>query len=131
MTFPEYKEKYGIRLNDSQSEAVLRTEGNTLLLAVPGSGKTTVIVSRLGYMIRCLDVPYSSILTLTYSVAACRDMRERYISYFGDEGVPQFRTIHGICSIIIREYERVKGTTAFELFDGEWLDGLADKIEAL
>ena len=119
VTFDEYREKYGIKLNEQQERAVLRAEGNTLLLAVPGSGKTTVIVSRLGYMINCLGIPYSAILTLTYSVASCRDMRERYISYFGDSYVPQFRTIHGICSIIIKEFERLTGRCAFKLMSGE------------
>jgi len=119
VTYGEYREMYGIKLNKQQEEAVLLTEGNTLLLAVPGSGKTTVIVSRLGYMIKCLGKDYRSILTLTYSVAACRDMKNRYISLFGDENVPQFRTIHGICALIIREYERQTGRVAFELIGGE------------
>ena len=37
------------RLNDRQREAVLAVDGAVLLLAVPGSGKTTVLVTRLGY----------------------------------------------------------------------------------
>lgn len=119
MTFSEYREKFGIKLTPSQQEAVLRADGNTLLLAVPGSGKTTVIVARLGYMINCLGIPHGSILTLTYSVAACRDMKSRYISVFGKENVPGFRTIHGICSIIIREYARIKGTEPFVLLTDE------------
>ena len=41
------------RLNDRQREAVLAVDGAVLLLAVPGSGKTTVLVTRLGYMVYC------------------------------------------------------------------------------
>lgn len=115
MTFPEFKERYGIKLTHQQEQAVLRTDGYTLLLAVPGSGKTTVIVSRLGYMMNCLGIPHESILTLTYSVAACRDMKERYISLFGNDGIPQFRTIHGICTLIIMAYERDYNRTSFKL----------------
>ncbi len=119
MTFSEFKERYGIQLTDQQEQAVLKTDGYTLLLAVPGSGKTTVIVSRLGYMMNCLGIPHDSILTLTYSVAACRDMKERYISVFGDGKIPQFRTIHGICALIIMEYERELERTSFELVGEE------------
>ncbi len=119
MTFSQFKEKYGIRLTDQQEKAVLRSDGYTLLLAVPGSGKTTVIVSRLGYMMQCLGIPHDSILTLTYSVASCRDMKERYISMFGTENVPQFRTINGICALIVMEYEKVMGKVGFKLIEGE------------
>ena len=41
------------RLNARQREAVLAVDGAVLLLAVPGSGKTTVLVTRLGYMVYC------------------------------------------------------------------------------
>ena len=119
MTFTQFKEKYRLRLTPQQEKAVLRTDGYTLILAVPGSGKTTVIVSRLGYMMECLGTDHNSILTLTYSVASCRDMKERFISLFGNNNVPQFRTINGICALIIMEYEKVMDRTSFELCDGE------------
>lgn len=119
MTFSEFKEKYGIRLTDQQEAAVLRKDGYTLLLAVPGSGKTTVIVSRIGYMTECCGIPHENILTLTYSVSACRDMKERYVSVFGNSKTPQFRTIHGICALIIMEYERQYNRTSFRIMDGD------------
>lgn len=53
-----------------QREAVQAVNGPVLLLAVPGSGKTTVLVARLGYMIYCHKINPSNILTLTYTVAA-------------------------------------------------------------
>ena len=43
-----------------------------------GSGKTTVLVTRLGYMIYCRNIPPESILTVTYTVAATKDMSERF-----------------------------------------------------
>lgn len=69
MNFTEFVQNYHIQLNEQQMQAVQATEGPVLLLAVPGSGKTTVLVSRLGYMIYCLGITPESILTVTYTVA--------------------------------------------------------------
>ena len=58
MTFAEFKKRYQIKLNKQQLDAVQSVNGPILLLAVPGSGKTTVLVTRLGYMIYCKNIPY-------------------------------------------------------------------------
>ena len=70
--------------SEQQREAVFAAGHPVLLLAVPGGGKTTVLVTRLGYLIRCLGVAPEQILTLTYTVAATRDMAERYRSIFAE-----------------------------------------------
>lgn len=49
--FLRKKEDLGIELNEIQKQAVLQTEGPLLLLASPGSGKTTTIMMRIGYLI--------------------------------------------------------------------------------
>lgn len=51
MTFGEFINKYNIQLNEQQLAAVKSVEKPTLILAVPGSGKTRVLITRLGYMI--------------------------------------------------------------------------------
>ena len=48
MTFAEFQKHYQIKLNKQQMDAVQSVNGPILLLAVPGSGKTTVLVTRLG-----------------------------------------------------------------------------------
>ena len=63
----EFDRKYTRRLNPQQQEAVHAVEGAVLLLAVPGSGKTTVLVTRLGYMLCCCGIPADKILTMTYT----------------------------------------------------------------
>ena len=121
MNFEELRETYGLKLNEAQSRAVQETEGAVLLLAVPGSGKTTVLVARLGYMILCLGIDPASVLTMTYTVAATRDMKDRFCSFFGEEWRDrvEFRTINGVCAKIIQSYEYRTGGTAFSLITDE------------
>ena len=108
-------------LNPQQSEAVKTVNGPVLLLAVPGSGKTTVLVLRLGYMITNCGIEPENILTVTYTVAATRDMARRFAGFFGEELASrlEFRTINGICARIIGYYSRVLGKKAFELVTDE------------
>ena len=54
-----------IKLSPQQAEAVKTVNGPVLLLAVPGSGKTTVLVLRLGYMIKKYGIDPENILTVT------------------------------------------------------------------
>ena len=56
---------YTSHLNANQLRAVQTVNGAVLVLAVPGSGKTTVLVTRLGYMLQCEGILPESILTLT------------------------------------------------------------------
>ncbi len=117
--------RYGQKLNEQQKQAVETVDGPVLLLAVPGSGKTTVLVNRLGYMLYCKEIDPSNILTLTYTVAATRDMSERFKSLFGQELADrlEFRTINGICAKIIAYYGRLIGKSSFELVTDEKITG--------
>ncbi len=117
ITYQEFASKFNIILNAQQEAAVKQVNGPTLLLAVPGSGKTTVIVARLGYMLYCQGIDPSSILTMTYTVSAKNDMRERFRLLFGDTYADNldFRTINSLCVKIISHYERVETRVAFRL----------------
>jgi DNA helicase-2/ATP-dependent DNA helicase PcrA len=121
MSFEKFTETYQIHLNEQQIQAVQSVDKPTLLLAVPGSGKTTVLVTRLGYMIHCCNIPPERILTVTYTVAATRDMKQRFASIFGEElaGRMEFRTINGICAKIIHYYGTLVGKTPFTLVTDE------------
>lgn len=121
MTWEAFERQFPIQLNEQQKQAVRSVDGPVLLLAVPGSGKTTVLVTRLGYMIFCKGIVPQKILTVTYTVAATRDMAKRFASYFGEELAEQleFRTINGICAKIIQYYSRSVGKTAFHLVQDE------------
>ncbi len=121
MTKEEFLEKYTGHLNENQLRAVQSVDGFILLLAVPGSGKTTVLVTRLGYMLYIAGIKPENILTLTYTVAATKDMAGRFESIFGTDysGKLEFRTINGICAKIIQKYADMIGKPAFELVTEE------------
>lgn len=121
MTDEEFLNQYGQGLNEAQREAVQAAEGAVLLLAVPGSGKTTVLVTRLGYLVRVRGISPASILTMTYTVAATREMTARYIRTFGEEysrGM-EFRTINGLSQKIIDYCGQITNKEAFQLQDNE------------
>ena len=113
--------QYAAGLNPQQLAAVQAVHGPVLLLAVPGSGKTTVLVTRLGYMVLCCDVPPAQILTMTYTVAATHEMRGRFAARFGAElaGQMTFRTINGLSAVILQYYSRVYGRRQPELLTNE------------
>ena len=113
--------QYAAGLNPQQLAAVQAVHGPVLLLAVPGSGKTTVLVTRLGYMVLCCDVPPAQILTMTYTVAATHEMRGRFAARFGAKlaGQMTFRTINGLSAVILQYYSRVYGRRQPELLTNE------------
>lgn len=136
MTWTEFRNRFSIQLNQQQESAVQSVEGPVLLLAVPGSGKTTVLVTRLGYMIFCKGIAPERILTVTYTVAATKDMAERFACRFGAEmaGRLEFRTINGICARVIQYCSWKSGRTAFSLLTDEkriaaMLSGIYQRIE--
>ncbi len=113
-----FKTKYGIFLDPQQEAAAFSADRHVLLLAVPGSGKTTVMVARLGYLTHVLGVDPSSVLAITYSVAGTAEMRQRYIEKFGDDGI-EIRTIHGFCLSVINEYCYRKSTKSFRMLSDD------------
>ena len=103
-----FKEKYNINLNKQQERALLAVEGSNLLLAVPGSGKTTVLVERLGHMVINKNIPPQSILAITYNTAAAEEMKNRFANQFGEEYGKQidFRTINSLALKVYADYCR-------------------------
>lgn len=98
--------KYSIEFNKQQERAVQAVEGANLLLAVPGSGKTTVLVARLGHMIINKGIDPNCILAITYNKKACEEMEERFRRTFGaDIGTSiTFSTINALSLAIYKRY---------------------------
>ncbi|MGM0847199.1 MAG: UvrD-helicase domain-containing protein [Bacillota bacterium] len=70
-------EQDGIRLNESQLKAVRHLDGPCLTLAGAGSGKTSVLVARTGYLLQVKAISPEQILLLTFSKKAAMEMKQR------------------------------------------------------
>lgn len=101
--FEEKERSLGVYLNDVQKQAVLQTNGPLLLLASPGSGKTTTIIMRIGYMIEALGVKPARIKAVTFSKASANDMRARFAKFFPHLPPVDFSTIHSLAFQVVRE----------------------------
>ncbi|GKU76434.1 ATP-dependent helicase [Paenibacillus sp. L3-i20] len=107
----------GVKLNDVQTKAVVQTEGPLLLLASPGSGKTTTIIMRIGYLIEEKGANPSRIKAVTFSRASARDMKERFKRFFPHLPAVDFSTIHSLAYEVVREHFRKTGT-AYHIIEG-------------
>lgn len=81
----------------SQAEAVRHKDGPLLVLAGPGSGKTTVVTRRVQYLVQNFGISPSSILVITFTKAAATEMKERFLRLMGqDHTTVSFGTFHAI-----------------------------------
>ena len=132
--FDYLQQKFGIRFTEQQQAAVQTIDGPVLLLAVPGAGKTTVMVARIANMIFCHGIDPSAILTITFSKAGAQDMRRRYEGLFAapshqqGKALPQFCTIHSFCYQVLGSYCRLTGGVAPALIEPRERSGMLREI---
>lgn len=107
----------GVQLNEVQKQAVCQTEGALLLLASPGSGKTTTIIMRIGYLLEEQGVHPGRVKAVTFSRASAMDMKERFKRFFPALSPVDFSTIHSLAFEIMRDYF-YKTRTAFQIIEG-------------
>ncbi len=117
-------DKYGIKLNEQQIQAVTHIKGPALVLSGPGSGKTTVIAARTAYLAMEAGIHSESILTLTFNRAARYEMEHRFNRAFGSEfnKKPCFATLHSFCNRVVRHYERRQGRRFKRIEENEELN---------
>ena len=97
VNYPQFK-----RLSLSQKIAAQTVTGKSLLFAVPGSGKTTVLIAHAGFLVygqKSRPITPDRLMNLTFTVPAAREMANRYKREFhpAADKQPAFRTIHSFC----------------------------------
>ncbi|MNO36483.1 putative ATP-dependent DNA helicase YjcD [compost metagenome] len=115
--FDRKKREIGVELNEVQQQAVLQTEGAMLLLATPGSGKTTTIIMKIGYLIQEKGVDPARIKAVTFSKAAANDMKARFAKFFPELPPVHFSTIHSLAYELVRDHFR-KTRTSYQIIEG-------------
>src|SRR5688572_5123227 len=121
-------------LNAQQREAVLATEGPTLILAGAGSGKTRVITHRIGHLILEKGVPSEAILAVTFTNKAAGEMKDRTERLL--EGQPLkswISTFHSLCVRLLRREAAAAGLARdFVIFDeDDQLQAVRQALKAL
>ena len=97
-------------LNEKQQEAVTHTEGPLLVIAGAGSGKTRVLTMRIAYLIEHLGISPSSILAITFTNKAAKEMKERVRQLLGPVAYQiQISTFHSFGLSVIRENYELLG----------------------
>lgn len=93
-----------MKRNPSQQRAIAHLSGPMMVLAGPGSGKTSVIVERTAYMTKEGGISPTNILVVTFSRAAAKEMKERFLNFTGQEYTPiTFGTFHGVFYGILKQ----------------------------
>ncbi len=107
-------------LNNQQKEAVLNTKGPLLIMAGAGSGKTRVLTHRIAYLVQNMGVDPWSILAITFTNKAAREMKER-IQVLLDGENSRFiwvSTFHSLCARILRrEADKIGYDHNFSILD--------------
>ncbi len=93
-----------VELDNYQMKAINNKGKNTLVVAAPGSGKTTVIINRVNHIIEERKVRIGNIIVITFTRAAAENMKSRYKNLFKKDVSPFFGTFHGLFyKILLRE----------------------------
>ena len=115
-----------IKRNPSQQRAIAHLSGPMMVLAGPGSGKTSVIVERTAYMINDGGIAPGNILVVTFSRAAAKEMKERFLSFTGQQHTPvTFGTFHGVFYGILKH---AYGFTAANILSEEEKFGILKEL---
>lgn len=86
----------GYKLDKYQMDAVKAEDRNALIVAAPGSGKTTVIINKVNHLVCNKNIENGKIIIITFTKAAAQNMKKRYEDTFNRSNSPFFGTFHGL-----------------------------------
>lgn len=115
--YERFKCKYGISLNKQQERALISLEGSVMVLAVPGSGKTMVLVDRIGYMVKEKKIKPESILVLAFTKTAVEEIKERCSRQFGIKDGITIKTINSLCLEIYKHFCKKQNKKVKDIID--------------
>ncbi|MFR5172563.1 MAG: UvrD-helicase domain-containing protein, partial [Clostridium paraputrificum] len=106
-------------LNKEQYEGAITVEGQVLILAGAGSGKTRVLTYRMAHMIEDLGIPPYKILAITFTNKAAKEMKDRIKKIVGDKAEDMWiSTFHSTCvRILRREIQHLGYKSNFTIYD--------------
>lgn len=109
------------KLNDKQREAATKIDRNVRIVAGAGSGKTSVLMARIEYLINEVGIYPSRIMAITFTNKAAQEMRNRLEAQIGEEARNvRISTIHSLCVRILREDPEAAGLPKnFTIMDTE------------
>ncbi|UZQ51147.1 ATP-dependent helicase [Clostridium kluyveri] len=92
-------------LDVNQIKAVNTNFKNVVICAPPGSGKTTVIINRINYLITQKNIKPKNIVVITFTRASALDMKYRYLSIMNKNPLPFFGTFHSLFYNMLKRYK--------------------------
>ncbi len=102
---PDHFQEIYQQLNPEQRQAVDTIEGPVMVVAGPGTGKTQVLAARIANILLKTDTSPTSILALTFTESASKEMRQRLVKMIGQTGYyVQISTFHAFCSEVIQSH---------------------------
>lgn len=117
-----------------QKKAVYSEEKNVLVVAPPGSGKTTVTINKVAHLINNKGVSADNIVVITFTKAAAVNMKERYIKLTNSKRAPFFGTFHALFYKILARHigniNIIKTSDVYKLINGilvSYLDSVSDE----
>lgn len=98
----------------AQKQVINQVDGRVIVIACPGSGKTTTILERTNHMIET-GIPPERILVVTFTKAAADEMKGRFEKRYSHKGTI-FSTIHSLCFSVLRKHDRLDASNILK----EW-----------
>ncbi|WP_372751816.1 ATP-dependent helicase [Labilibaculum sp.] len=124
-------------LNPYQLQAIFNNKQKTVLSAMVGSGKTTVLTNKLLYLHFIKNIPLSQMAVLTFTNKAAREIKERIFSFYANKNIPNnqelryFGTFHSIARQLLKEHPKLQDlgfTSSFSIMDQEGKDDFLQRL---